>query len=168
MKGARQNFRNALSPVDLHHPLGHGAEDRLVIEFLKRLALLHAARHLAHEHDERGRILRGDMNAGRGIGGTGPPGHHYNTGLARHLTMGFRHESSATFLAADDGLDRRIMERIEHREITFARHAEDMAGTMDRQLVDEDLAAAAQAHWLVLSRRLRVPDTALAWPSKPS
>ena len=33
---------------------------------------------------------------------------------------------------------------------------------------DEDLAPGTHGHRLVLSRRARVSETALAWPSKPS
>ena len=162
MEGAADDFRNALGAVDLDHPLGHGAEDRLVVEFLKRLALLHVARNLAHEHDERGRILRGDMDAAGGVGGAGATRDHDDAGLAGDLARGFRHVGSATLLAAHDGLDVHVMQRVEHGEIAFARHAEDVAGAVDLQLVDEDLAAGAHAHRLVLNRRARVSETALA------
>ena len=53
MEGARQDLRNAFGTVDLDDPFRHAAEDGLVVEFLKGLALLHVACHLPHEHDQR-------------------------------------------------------------------------------------------------------------------
>ena len=38
---------------------------------------------------------------------------------------------------------RRVVQRVEHREIALARHAEGEVGAVQRELVDEDLAAGA-------------------------
>ena len=39
--------------------------------------------------------------------------------------------------------DRRVVERVEHREVALAGHAERDVGAVHDQLVDENLAAAA-------------------------
>ena len=54
-----------------------------------------------------------------------------------------RHHRRARLLPADRDLDAGIVERIERREIGFARHAIDPLDALLDELVDEDLAAGA-------------------------
>jgi hypothetical protein len=51
---------------------------------------------------------------------------------------------SAAFLAAGEQPDlvARVVERVQHGQITLAGNAKSMVDTMDLQLVDKDLAAA--------------------------
>ena len=44
-------------------------------------------------------------------------------------------------MPADGELDIGAVKRVKRGQIAFARHAEDMAHTLNRQLVDEDFAA---------------------------
>jgi hypothetical protein len=134
-EGARQVFRDALGTVDLRHPFGHLPEHPPVVDLLEGLAVEEVAPDLADEEDHRGRILQGDMEAGAGIGGAGAAGHHADAGAARQLAVRFGHHGGAALLPADDRLDlaTTVIERIEHGEIAFARHAEDAVGSVGRQ-----------------------------------
>ena len=61
------------------------------------------------------------------------------------LAVGAGHETGAAVLARDDqfNLVARAVERVEHRQIRLARHAERMLHAVDFELVDEDFAAGA-------------------------
>jgi hypothetical protein len=78
------------------------------------------------------------------VGGTRPPRHHADAGPAGQLAGGFRHHGGTPFLAAHGHAHRHIMQRIQHREIAFARHAEDVGHAMHEQLIDDQLAAGAR------------------------
>jgi hypothetical protein len=58
-----QQFGDALGHVDLRHPLGERRVHLAEIDFLERLAVDLVARHLADQHDHRGRILMRGMDA---------------------------------------------------------------------------------------------------------
>ena len=146
VEGARHEFGNARRIVDLGRPFGDAAEHRAVIEFLERLALAHVAADLADEHDHRRGILARDVNAGRGIGGARPARDEADAGPAGRLADRFRHHRRGAFVPADGERDiGMIVKGVERGQIAFARHAEDMAHAMDRQLIDEDFAAGAGA-----------------------
>ena len=53
VEGVADVFRDAVGTFDLGHPLGHLAEDAAEVHFLKRLAVLLIARHLADEQHHR-------------------------------------------------------------------------------------------------------------------
>jgi hypothetical protein len=50
-----------------------------------------------------------------------------NAGPPRLLAPGFRHHRGAALVAADGDGDAAVMQRIQHRQIGFAGHAEDAA-----------------------------------------
>ncbi len=141
MKSARNDFRNARRIVDLGRPFRHRAEHRAVIEFLECLALAHVARYLAYEHDQRRRILHGDVNAGRSIARARPTGDEANARPPCCLAHGLRHHRRSALLTADGERDVAVVERIESCEVALARHAEGMPHAMRDQLIDEDFAA---------------------------
>ena len=101
VEGARDDLGDARRIVDLGRPFGHGAEHRAVVELLERLALAHVARDLADEQDHRRRILLGDVDAGRGVGGAGPAGDEADAGPAGDLADRLRHHGGAALLPAD-------------------------------------------------------------------
>ena len=105
VEGARHQFGNARGIVDLGRPFGDGAEHRAVVEFLERLALAHVAADLADEHDHRRRVLPGDMNAGRRIGGARAARDETDAGPAGHLADRLRHHGGRALVAADGELD---------------------------------------------------------------
>ena len=127
--------------VDLHRPFGDAAEEALVVHLLPCLALPDAARHLADEQDDRRGILHGDVDAGRGIGGAGAARHQADAGLAGELAVAVGHHRRAAFLAADDRPDRRIVQRVEHGQIAFARHAIEALDAVRLQRLDDQLSA---------------------------
>ena len=142
---ARDDLGDTRRIVDLGRPFRHGAEHRAVVEFLERLAVAHLAPDLADEHDQRRRVLLGDVDAGRGVGGAGAAGAEHHTGPAGDLADGLRHHGGAALLAADGELDRPVVEGVERREIALARHAEHVLHAVDDELVDQDFAAGAGA-----------------------
>ena len=133
---------NARGVVDLHHPFGHVAEEALVIDFLKGLALAGVGSHLANEQDKRRRILHGDVDTRRSVGCTGTAGDEADARPAGQPSVAIRHHRGATFLAADDGADAaRIMQRVEHREVGLARHAIDAVDAVGFKRFDNQFSA---------------------------
>ena len=63
VEGPRDELRQARRVVDLGRPFGDRAEHGAVVELLESLALAHVAPDLADEHDQRRRILPGDVDA---------------------------------------------------------------------------------------------------------
>ena len=59
--------------------------------------------------------------------------------VSRALAVG--HHRRAAFLAADDGADRRIVQRVEHGEIGFAGHAKDALDAVGLERLDDQLSA---------------------------
>ncbi len=141
MEGARQDLRDAGRVVDLRHPLGDAAEDRAVVHLLEGAAAPHGAPDLADEEDQRHGIMFGDMQARSRIGGTGTARHHADAGAVGQPGAGIRHHGGAGLVAADGERDGGVVERVEHREIALARHAEDMVDALRHEPVDEDLSA---------------------------
>ena len=90
-EGARHVFRHPRRIIDLRRPLGHAAEHRTVIDFLKALAVDRVAADLSHEQDHRCRILVGDVNAHRRLTGTGATGDHADAGPPGQLAIGLGH-----------------------------------------------------------------------------
>ncbi|MGC0388810.1 hypothetical protein ACVIU7_003897 [Bradyrhizobium liaoningense] len=142
-EGARHQLRNAVGAIDLDRPFRHGAEHRLVVELLERLALAHAGVDLADEQDHRRRILHRDVDAVAGIGRAGAAGDEADAGAAGQLAIGFRHHRSAAFGPAYHDVDRAVMQRIERRQIALARHAGDALDALGDELIDQDLAPGA-------------------------
>ena len=143
IESARDDFRYARRIVDLGRPLGHRAEHGAIVDFLKRLALAHVARHLADKHDERRRILPRDVNAGRSIGGAWPARDETDAGPAGRLADRLRHHRRAAFLAAHGDGKVAVVKGIEHGEITLARNAEYVAHAVDPQLIHQNLGGGA-------------------------
>ena len=89
-------------------------------------------------------ILARDVDAMGAVGGAGPARHHGDARAAGKLAVGLGHHRGAALLAADDVADRAVVERIEQPEIAFAGHAKGQIDAVDRELVDQDLAAGAE------------------------
>ena len=159
VKGARDDLRHACGIVDLGRPFRHRAEHGAIVEFLKGLALAGVARDLADEQHQGGRILARDMDAVRSVGGSGAAGDEADPGPAGRLADRLGHHGRAGFLTADGDGEIAIMERVEHREIALARHAENVTHAVDAQLIDQNLGGAAQivlaAHRRLLRRLIR-------------
>jgi len=155
VKGLADQLGNPLGLVDLRHPFGERPEHAAEIDLLEGLALDLVARDLADEQDHRRRILHRGVDRDRGVGGARPAGDEADARPARQLAIGLGHVAGAAFLAAGDQPDgvARVVERVEHRQEAFARHAEGEVDAMALQGIDQDLAAAAAVVGLGHGRR---------------
>ncbi len=65
------------------------------------------------------------MDPDAGIGGPRPAGYHANAGLAGKLAVGAGHIGRAALVAIADQANILVVnQRIQHRQIAFARHPE--------------------------------------------
>ncbi len=141
MKGAADEFGNPLGAVDLSDPLRQLAEECLDVDLLEGLALAHVAGDLTEKQDHRRRVLPPDMKPGRGVGRARPARRHDDARASRQLPPGLCRHRCTAFLAAGGDLDRRIVERVEQREIALARHAEGAGHAVPLQGIGQDSAA---------------------------
>ena len=144
-KALSDNLRNAGGVIDLRCPLGYRREHARQIDLLKRLAPDHGPTDLADEQNQRGRVLPGDMNAGARVCRPRSPGHHADSRPATQLAVCLRHHRRTPFLAACEEAERfpAIDERVQYRQVAFARNAEDMLRTVYEQLIHQDLPASS-------------------------
>src|SRR5690606_16955384 len=103
----------------------------------------HVARYLTDEQDHRDRVLRRDVDPGRCIGSAWTAGDEADARLAGEAAVAVCHHCRAAFLAADDGLDLRVVQGVENREIAFAGNAEQPVYTVHFKRVDNELAASS-------------------------
>ena len=152
MKGAVDDFGNALDAVDFHRPFGLAAKHAGVIHFLKRFPPFGVARHLADKQNHRRGVLLGNMYTGIGIGGTRRTRDHTNAHFAAEFGRCFGHHRRAAFLAAYGDVDVGVVERIQYRQIAFAGHAIHLAHALIAQLLHQNLPTTAlrlRAHRLI-------------------
>ena len=71
----------------------------------------------------------------------GPARDEADPGPAGELPVRLRRVRSTLLVAARDEPDRRVVERVEHRQVALAREAEREVGAVQLELVDEDAAA---------------------------
>jgi hypothetical protein len=65
------------------------------------------------------------------------PGDEADAGCSGRLADRFRHHGGAAFLAADRDRELAVMKGVEHRQVAFAGHAEDVAHAVDHELIDQ-------------------------------
>ncbi len=151
VEGAADQFGNACGVVDLRHPLRHLREGAPVVQLLKCFAFDGLTPHLADEEQQRRGILKCDVQPGGGVCGSGRTGDETNAGAATELSVSIRHHSRRALVTAHGELDfRSVVERIEHREITFPGETEGLPHTVRLQSVDEQLPAGLClrfTHW---------------------
>jgi len=108
-------------------PTWHLAEHPAVIDLLERLALDEVVAHLADEQHHRRGVLERRMHADRRIGRARSTSDECHARLPGQLGVGIGHEGRAGLVAIDDQADAaRVVQRIEHGEVAFARNAEDV------------------------------------------
>ncbi len=132
---------DALRRVDLPRCLRDPPEDPRVVEFLPGLASAKRARDLADEEEHRRRVLAGGVHADRRLGRARPARDEADARPPRELADRFRRVRRALLVAAGDEPDRRVVERVEHRQVALARDAEGELDPVSLELVDEDPAA---------------------------
>ena len=141
---ARDQLGNAPGVVDLDHPLGHGAEDGPVVQFLEAFAAPRVALDLADEQYHRRRVLARDVDAGRGVGGARAARHEADAGGARQFALCLRHHRGTAFLAADGDFHGHVEQGVEHGEVAFSGDAEDVPDAVQRELAGQDGAGGAR------------------------
>ena len=149
MKRTRYKLRHTIGAIDLCDPFGHLPEHAAVVDFLKRFALDEIVADLPDEQDQRRRVLMCNVNADRGVGRTRAARHERNAGLAGQFRVCLGHEGGAGLVPIDDQLDHlaRVVQRVEHRQETFAGHGEGVIDALDQQLIDEQAGAGAEEAW---------------------
>ena len=143
VEGARQHLGDAGRIVDLDRPFGHRAEDGAIVHLLERPPAPHAALDLADEDDQRHGIVLGDVDPRHGVRRPGAARHHADPGAAGDARHRVGHHGGASLVPADREGDGRIVQRVQHREIALARHAEHMVHALGGEALDQDAAAAA-------------------------
>lgn len=140
-EGAGDVLGDACGVVDRLDELGARAERAAQVEFLEGGAVGVAARHQADEEDHRCGVLVGGVQGDQRVGGAWAPGREADSGAPGELSVGLRHVGGAAFVAADDHVDRGVVQSVERGEVALAGHAVDGIDAVCGQLVDEDLAA---------------------------
>ncbi len=153
-KSPGDEFRDAGGIVDFHHPFGNAAEKCVIIDLLEGFAVFRMGGDLPDEQDHRNGILHRDVNTGRGVGGTGAAGDETDAGLSGQSALAVGHHRGAAFLSADDGLDRRIVQRVQHGEIAFAGNAENTLYVVGFQRLDNQLSAGFHFPFFSSSARI--------------
>jgi len=143
-EGARQVLGDPVGAVDLGDPFRERGEHPPVIDLLERLAVGLVGGDLADQKDQRRRVLERGVDADRGVRRARPARHEADPGPARQLAVGVGHVRGAGLVPADDQPDRRVVERVEHGEVALAGDAKGELRAVERELVDEDAAAATQ------------------------
>jgi hypothetical protein len=95
---------------------------------------------------KRCRILHRRVDAAEAVRGARAAGDEADAGLAGELAPRLRHVGGAALVPAGEQRDGvlGIVQRVERGEVALARHAERRLDAVHLQLVDQDLAAAAQ------------------------
>ncbi len=96
------------------------------------------------------------MNAGRRIGGAGPPGGERDTRAARQLAMGLRHHGGAAFMpGVDEAHALALVHAVEGVQEALAGHPEHGVGAVQGQLLDQNMATGSKicVHHLILRLR---------------
>src|SRR5690606_5296663 len=115
-------------------------EPCLGIEFLEGLFFAVLKWNQSHEEHQRGRILPSCMQADMGVGHSRTTGHHGNTGTLMHLAFSFSHVGGPAFMAANHGLDWRIMQSVQDIQVAFARYYVGAFHAVCSKRVDNDMS----------------------------
>ena len=118
------------------------------------------------------------MDAAGGVRRAGATRDHADARPAGELAVGVGHVRCADLVTARDEADRRVVERVEHRQVALAGHAEGDVHPVHHELVDEEPASRPHVQCepvleedggllelrAILVRRVDVADRALAGP----
>ena len=153
-EGARDDLGQARGVVDLRRPLRDRAVHRAVVELLEALAPDRLARDLPDEQQHRRRVLEGGVHAVGGVRRSRPARDQADARAAGELAVGLGHVRRAALVARDDQAQRRVVQRVEHRQVALAGDAEGQVGPVQHELVDQDLPAAARQRRTGCSRKI--------------
>ena len=119
------------------------------VALLERIGADRAVGHLPGDADHRHRVEVGVGERRHDVGRRGAGRDHADTGLARHVRIALGHVAGALFVAHQDVADRRVDDRVVHREDRAARQAEDDLDTFHLECLDEGLSPV-ELHDLLL------------------
>ena len=130
--------------LDFRRPFGHAAEEGAIVQFLEGVAVLDVRRSTWPTNRIMGvESCWAIWMPAEALVAPGPRVTKQMPGRPVGLAIGFRHHRGAAFIAADRDLDAAVVKRVQHREIGFAGHAEDMADALGDQLFDQHLRGGA-------------------------
>ncbi len=141
MKSPGHDLGDALDLVDLGHPFGLRTEDGAVVHLLESFAITHATLDLADKEYQGCGVLRGDVHACHGIGGTGSARNHTDARATGKLAVRIGHHGGSAFLTAYCYFDGGVMQAVEYCQIAFPRHTEYVLDAVRQQLVDKNMSA---------------------------
>ena len=144
LEGAPDELRQAPRVDDLLRPLAQRRERGAGVELLEGLAAELAARDLADQVEHRRGVLERGVHADRAVHRSGTPRDEAHARAAGELPVGGRHVRRARLVAGVDEPDRRVVQRVERREVALARDPVDHLDAVADELVDEDLPARAR------------------------
>jgi hypothetical protein len=151
---AREDLGQARGVVGLGDPLRHRAEDAPVVELLECLAADRRAGYLADEQEHRRRVLEGGRDTDRGVHRARRSRDQADPRAPGELAGGLGHVRRRRLVARGDEAHRAVVERVEDREVALARNPECDARAVERELIDEDPAAAARHRRTGSSRKI--------------
>ena len=145
----RDVLRNAIRAIDLRCPFGDAAVHAPIIDLLKRLPIDHVPADLANEHDHWRGILRRRVNSDCSVRSPRPARDKGETWRSSQFAVGFGHIGSAALLPAYDEaqLVVDVVQGVENRQKTLARHAERETRVLREKTCDEQLATGAGFHF---------------------
>src|SRR3954462_11464501 len=151
MKSMTYVLRNSVGSVNLRNPLRHLAKHPAVIHFLKSFPFNHVAAYLSYEQDHGRRILIRRMHADTCIRRTGPSCDKAQPRAAGKFAVCFGHERRPALLPAYDQAHAfpDVVKRIQHVQKAFSWYTKSRVGTMNAELIDQNLSAAPRLHVLV-------------------
>ncbi len=140
-KRASDVLRHPVRALHLGRPLRHRPEHGRVVELLEGAAAEMRTRNLADEEDHRRRVLVCRVHGDGGVCRARPARDEADPRAARELPVRLGHVRRRRLVAARDEPDRRVVERVEDREIALPRHTERELDPVELELVDERLPA---------------------------
>ena len=121
-----------------------------------------AARDLPDQVEHRRGVLERGVHTDRTVHRSRTPRDEAHAGRTGELPVGGRHVRRARLVAGVDEPDRRIVQRIQRREIALAGNPVDQPDAVADELIDQDLPARAQG--VRTCWRTRAPT----WRSRPA
>ena len=124
----------------MQHPdaLREPAEHLETVELLEDVLADLLPAHVADEEDERRRVLRRGVHADARVRRARTPVDEAHAGSAGQLRVRDGHERRRGFVACRDDVDlRRVVERVEDRQVALPGHAEDAIDATPGERRDE-------------------------------
>ena len=144
LERAKHVLRDAIGRFDFGDPLRQRRKHLAELHLLKRFAAAHVALHLADEENHRRRVVIRGMHADAGVRGPRPSRDEADAGTAGQLAIGLCHVGRCALVLGHDQLDlRRVVQRVEHLEVTLSGDTEQAIHAVDAERIDKHAPAGA-------------------------